>query len=122
LQNATNCATNLIIIISWKSCKLQQIVQTQERKSSLKMWQNHATIMHTTNYPIAPLLLLLFLLPCGASLMFQKNKEISCESEERFVIFLPSVFLGKKCWAMEDAHMWTPSSSSSSSSKSFLLH
>jgi hypothetical protein len=37
------------------------------------------------------------------------------ESEERFVICLPCVLLAKKCWAMEDAHMWTPSSSSSSS-------
>jgi hypothetical protein len=25
------------------------------------------------------------------------------------------VYLAKKCWAMEDAHMWNPSSSSSSS-------
>jgi hypothetical protein len=38
LPKATNCATNLIIIIiiiiSWKCCKLQKLVQTQERKSS----------------------------------------------------------------------------------------
>lgn len=53
LPKATNCATNLkiiIIIISWKCCKLQELVQTQERKSSLKcdkIMQESCTLLTT---------------------------------------------------------------------------
>lgn len=58
--------------------KILQIAKTcanSRKKKLIKMWENYATIMHTTNYPIAPLLLLLFLLPCGASLScFQKTR------------------------------------------------
>ncbi len=56
----------------------------------------------------------------GLSHVSKKQGDFLWKWGERFVIFLPSVFLGKKCWAMEDAHMWTPSSSSSSSSKAFI--
>jgi len=103
--------------------KILQIAKTcanSRKKKLIKMWENYATIMHTTNYPIAPLLLLLFLLPCGASLScFQKTRRFLVTESRKWgeiVICLPTGFLGKKCWAMEDAHMWTPSSSSSSSS------